>query len=105
MAAVLRTRTLSATSGFLEAPVAVDNDRLLGFTALGEAGGELIAVVQMAMLAGLPYTTLRETIFTSSKRQVGTSFHIKGSCRDSRRWQESPAEGPPTFPMTERSRP
>ena len=35
MAAVLRTRTLSETGGFLKALVAVDSDRLLGFTALG----------------------------------------------------------------------
>lgn len=64
MAAVLRTRTLSETGGFLKALVAVDSDRLLGFTALGVSGGEVIAVVQTAMLAGLPYTALRDTIFT-----------------------------------------
>ena len=64
MAAVLRTRTLSETGGFLKALVAVDSDRLLGFTALGASGGEVIAVVQTAMLAGLPYTALRDTIFT-----------------------------------------
>ncbi|KZC42001.1 MULTISPECIES: mercuric reductase [Rhodanobacter] len=64
MAAVLRTRTLSETGGFLKALVAADSDRLLGFTALGVSGGEVIAVVQTAMLAGLPYTALRDTIFT-----------------------------------------
>ena len=30
---------------------------------LGVDGGELLAVVQMAMMGGLPYTTLREAIF------------------------------------------
>lgn len=64
MAAVLRTRTMSETGGFLKALIAADSDRLLGFTALGAAAGELIAVVQTAMLAGLPYTALRDTIFT-----------------------------------------
>lgn len=64
MAAVLRTRTLSETGGFLKALVAADSDRLLGFTALGAPGGEVIAVVQTAMLAGLPYNALRDTIFT-----------------------------------------
>lgn len=64
MAAVLRTRTLSETGGFLKALVAADSDRLLGFTALGVGAGELIAVVQTAMLAGLPWTALRDTIFT-----------------------------------------
>lgn len=64
MAAVLRTRTLSETGGFLKALVAADSDRILGITALGVGAGELIAVVQTAMLAGLPYTALRDTIFT-----------------------------------------
>ncbi len=64
MAAVLRTRTLSETRGFLKALVATDSDRILGFTALGAQAGELIAVVQTAMLAGAPYTALRDAILT-----------------------------------------
>lgn len=62
MAAVLRTRTLSETQGFLKALIATDSDRILGFTALGVGAGELMAVVQTAMLAGLPYTALRDSI-------------------------------------------
>ena len=64
MAAVLRTRTLSEPRGFLKALVAADSDRIIGFTALGADAGELIAVVQTAMLAGLPYTALRDAILT-----------------------------------------
>jgi pyruvate/2-oxoglutarate dehydrogenase complex dihydrolipoamide dehydrogenase (E3) component len=64
MAAVLRTRTLSEPRGFLKALIAADSDRILGFTALGAGAGELIAVVQTAMLAGLPYTALRDAILT-----------------------------------------
>lgn len=62
MAAVLRTRTLSETYGFLKAVIAKDSDQILGFTALGVEAGELMAVVQTAMLAGLPYTALRDSI-------------------------------------------
>jgi pyruvate/2-oxoglutarate dehydrogenase complex dihydrolipoamide dehydrogenase (E3) component len=62
MAAVLRARTLSETQGFLKALVATDSDRILGFTALGAGAGELVAVVQTAMQAGLPYTALRDSI-------------------------------------------
>lgn len=62
MAAVLRTRTLSETYGFLKALIATDSDQILGFTALGVGAGELMAVVQTAMLAGLPYTALRDSI-------------------------------------------
>src|SRR6516225_9458832 len=62
--AVLRTRTLSETRGFLKALIDTASDRILGFTAIGVEAGEIIAAVQVAMLAGLPYTALRDTIFT-----------------------------------------
>ena len=64
MVAVLRTRTLSETRGFLKALIDTESDRILGFTALGVEAGEIIATVQVAMLAGLPYTVLRDAIFT-----------------------------------------
>ena len=64
MVAVLRTRTLSETRGFLKALIDTESDRILGFTALGVEAGEIIAAVQVAMLAGLPYTVLRDAIFT-----------------------------------------
>lgn len=64
MIAVLRTRTLSETRGFLKALIDTESDRILGFTALGVEAGEIIAAVQVAMLGGLPYTALRDAIFT-----------------------------------------
>ena len=64
MVAVLRTRTLSETRGFLKALIDTESDRILGFTALGVEAGEIIASVQVAMLAGLPYTALRDAIFS-----------------------------------------
>jgi pyruvate/2-oxoglutarate dehydrogenase complex dihydrolipoamide dehydrogenase (E3) component len=64
MAAVLRTRTLSETRGFMKALIDTESDRILGFTALGVAAGEIIETVQVAMLAGLSYTVLRDAIFT-----------------------------------------
>jgi len=64
MVAILRTRTLSETRGFLKALIDTESDRILGFTALGVEAGEIIATVQVAMLAGLPYTVLRDAIFT-----------------------------------------
>lgn len=63
MAAALRTRTLSETRGFMKALISAD-DQILGFTAFGAEAGEVLAVVQVAMSAGLPYTRLRDTIFT-----------------------------------------
>jgi len=64
MAAVLRTRTLSETRGFMKALVDTDSDRILGFTAFAVSAGEIMGAVQIAMLAGLPYTALRNAIIT-----------------------------------------
>jgi pyruvate/2-oxoglutarate dehydrogenase complex dihydrolipoamide dehydrogenase (E3) component len=63
MAMVLRTHTLSQTRGFMKALIGAD-DRILGFTALGAEASELMAVAQTAMLGGIPYTVLRDTIWT-----------------------------------------
>ena len=64
MAAVMRATTLSETRGFLKALVEADGDRILGFTGFGVGAGEILSSVQIAMLAGLPYTALRDAILT-----------------------------------------
>jgi pyruvate/2-oxoglutarate dehydrogenase complex dihydrolipoamide dehydrogenase (E3) component len=63
MTQVLRARTLSETRGFLKALVEVDGDRILGFTAFAVDGGEIMASVQMAMMAGSPYPVVRDAIW------------------------------------------
>jgi pyruvate/2-oxoglutarate dehydrogenase complex dihydrolipoamide dehydrogenase (E3) component len=63
MERVLRALTLSETRGFLKALVGVNDDLILGFTAFGVDAGEIMASVQTAMIAGLPYTALRDTIW------------------------------------------
>src|SRR5882762_3191683 len=64
MAAVMRATTLSETRGFLKALVEVNTDRILGFTGFGVDTGEILSSLQIAMLAGLPYTALRDGILT-----------------------------------------
>ncbi len=64
MTGVLRTRTLSETRGFMKALIDTKSDRILGFTVFGVGAGEIMASVQVAMIAGLPYTALRDAIFT-----------------------------------------
>jgi pyruvate/2-oxoglutarate dehydrogenase complex dihydrolipoamide dehydrogenase (E3) component len=64
MEANLRARTLSETRGFIKALVESDKDRILGFTAFGAGAGEIMAAVQVAMIAGLPYTALRDAVLT-----------------------------------------
>lgn len=63
MAADLRTRTLSETRGFMKALIDAESDRILGFTVFGVGGGEIMGSVQVAMIAGLPYTELRDAVF------------------------------------------
>src|ERR1700731_3422450 len=58
----LRARTLSETRGVVKALVEADSDRILGFTAFGVGAGEILASVQIAMIAGLPYTALRDAV-------------------------------------------
>jgi pyruvate/2-oxoglutarate dehydrogenase complex dihydrolipoamide dehydrogenase (E3) component len=64
MEAVLRARTLSETRGFMKALVSHNSDEILGFTAVGPHAGEIMAVVQTAMMGKLPYTALRDAVFT-----------------------------------------
>jgi pyruvate/2-oxoglutarate dehydrogenase complex dihydrolipoamide dehydrogenase (E3) component len=60
---VLRARTVSETRGFLKALVEVAGNRILGFTAFAVDAGEIMASVQTAMIAGMPYTALRDAIW------------------------------------------
>jgi pyruvate/2-oxoglutarate dehydrogenase complex dihydrolipoamide dehydrogenase (E3) component len=60
--AVLRTQTTGETQGFMKALVGGSDDRILGFTMIGPEAGEVIAAVQTAMLANLPYPRLRDAI-------------------------------------------
>ena len=62
MGAVLRTRTTGEPRGFMKALLDARTDRILGFTMFGSEAGEVMAVVQTAMLAGMPYTGLRDAI-------------------------------------------
>jgi pyruvate/2-oxoglutarate dehydrogenase complex dihydrolipoamide dehydrogenase (E3) component len=70
---VLRTHTTSETRGFAKALVA-DDDRILGFTAFGAEASELLAAVQIAMLAGAPYTLLRDGIFSHPTMAEGLTI-------------------------------
>lgn len=61
--AILRTRTTSETTGFLKALIG-DDDRIVGFTMIGSDAGDVMAAVQIAMLAQMPYATIRDAVLT-----------------------------------------
>src|SRR6266704_635115 len=60
---VFRAQTLSETRGFMKALIDGTSERILGFSAFGAEAGEAMATVQVAMIAGLPFTALRDAIF------------------------------------------
>ena len=61
MSSVLRTQTTDETLGFMKVLVG-SGDRILGFTMIGSEAGEVMAAVQTAMLADLPYPRLRDAV-------------------------------------------
>jgi pyruvate/2-oxoglutarate dehydrogenase complex dihydrolipoamide dehydrogenase (E3) component len=48
----------------MKALIEKEGNRILGFTAFGVEAGEVMAVAQVAMAAGLPYTALRDMVLT-----------------------------------------
>ena len=58
-----RPWTISEKRGFMKTLIDAESDRILGFTAFGPEAGELMGTVQLGMLAGLPYTILRDAMF------------------------------------------
>jgi len=81
MKAVLRTRTTSDDAGFMKSLID-DKDQIIGFMMIGSDAGEVMAVVQTAMLARLPFTTLRDAILTHPTMAEGlnTLFSNVPSC-------------------------
>ena len=70
-AQILRTRTISEPRGLIKMLLAKDSDQILGFTAFGFEASELMSAVQTAMVGNLPYTVLRDAIFTHPTMSEG----------------------------------
>jgi len=62
MSSVLRTEATEETQGFMKAVVGGDDDRILGFTMIGSQADEVMATMQIAILANLPYPKLRDAV-------------------------------------------
>ena len=60
MSTVLRTEATDETQGFMKVLIGQNDDRILGFTMIGSEAGEVMAAMQTAILAGLPYQNLRD---------------------------------------------
>ena len=64
MSAVIRAIETGETRGFMKAVVDADNGQILGCAVLGSEGGEIMTMIQVAMLGKLTYTDMADAIFT-----------------------------------------
>jgi pyruvate/2-oxoglutarate dehydrogenase complex dihydrolipoamide dehydrogenase (E3) component len=72
--AVLRAQAIGETQGLMKILVGANDDRILGFTMIGSEAGEVMAVVQTAIIAGLPYPRLRDAVLTHPTMAEGLGF-------------------------------
>lgn len=63
MSNVARAAEVDETRGFMKALVDPASNQILGCAILGIEGGEMMAMMQIAMMGNLPYTTLQNAIF------------------------------------------
>jgi pyruvate/2-oxoglutarate dehydrogenase complex dihydrolipoamide dehydrogenase (E3) component len=64
MSAVVRAIETGETRGFMKAVIDADNGQILGCAILGREGGEIMTIVQVAMLGKLTCTVMANAIFT-----------------------------------------
>jgi len=64
MSAVIRAIENGETRGFMKAVIDADSGQILGCAVLGSEGGEIMTIIQVAMLGKLSYTAMADAIFT-----------------------------------------
>lgn len=60
---VARALEVDEPRGFMKAVVDAESGQILGAAILGIEGGEIMAMLEIAMMGKLPYTVLREAVF------------------------------------------
>ena len=73
MDSVLGAQATDQREGFMKALVGDNDDRILGFTMIGAAAGEVMAAVHTAMLAGLSYSNLANAALAHPTMAEGLS--------------------------------
>lgn len=64
MSRIARAMETDETRGLMKAVVDGETDRILGTSVLGVDGGEVASVIQVAMMGDLPFTALRDGVFS-----------------------------------------
>ena len=74
MSEVNRREATDEMRGFMKVLVGANDDRILGFTMSGADAGEVLAAMQAAMLAGLPYPKLRDAVIAHMTKVEGLAL-------------------------------
>ena len=70
---MLRAQAIGEMHGLMKILVGA-NYRILGFTMIGSEAGEVMAVVQTAIIGGMPYTRLRDAVLAHPTMAKGLGF-------------------------------
>jgi pyruvate/2-oxoglutarate dehydrogenase complex dihydrolipoamide dehydrogenase (E3) component len=63
MSWVARALETDEPRGFIKADVDAESEQILGCAVLGIEGGEIMSMLQIAMMGKLPYTALEDGVF------------------------------------------
>jgi pyruvate/2-oxoglutarate dehydrogenase complex dihydrolipoamide dehydrogenase (E3) component len=74
MDSVLGAQATDQREGFMKALVGGNDDRILGFTMIGATAGEVMAAVQTAMIAELPFSRLANAALAHPTMAEGLSM-------------------------------
>jgi pyruvate/2-oxoglutarate dehydrogenase complex dihydrolipoamide dehydrogenase (E3) component len=77
LSGIARARTTDEMRGIMKVLIGAD-DRILGFTMIGPEAGEVVAVVQIAMLADLPYRHVRDAMIAHPTMAEGLGPLLSG---------------------------
>jgi pyruvate/2-oxoglutarate dehydrogenase complex dihydrolipoamide dehydrogenase (E3) component len=64
MSSVARALETDEDRGLMKAVIDADTDQILGAAVLGLEGGEIASLIQVAMMGNVPYTALRDGVFS-----------------------------------------
>jgi pyruvate/2-oxoglutarate dehydrogenase complex dihydrolipoamide dehydrogenase (E3) component len=80
---VLRAQATGEREGFMKALVGKKDDRIVGFTMIGAGAGEVMAVVQTAMLAGISFEKLADAVLAHPTMAEGLGMLLSNVPRRS----------------------
>jgi pyruvate/2-oxoglutarate dehydrogenase complex dihydrolipoamide dehydrogenase (E3) component len=90
MNAVPRALETGETRGFMKAIVDAETQHILGCAILSIEGGEIMTIIQVAMMGRLPYTALRDGTFTHPTLAEGlNALFLTLDAQDSSRSSET----------------